>query len=250
MSPTYSGYLRLPLLLDQQHPETSPAVHDEALFITVHQAYELWFKQILYELTDARDRLLDGDAHEPRSRLERCLTIGRLLIAQFDVLDTMSPQGFAKFRRVLGTGSGRQSAQFWEIAYLSGAKDPEHLDRPWHTAEERARLRRRFEEPSVWDGFLTVLGRAGFDVATQQRRSAAYLRIARDLRRHEALWLLAEALVAYDQAWALWQERHLLTVQRQIGGKRGTGRSAGAAYLKTHHNTWFFPELWELRTLL
>ena len=246
--PVYGAYLQLPSLLDRQQPHAD--VHDELMFITVHQVFELWFKQLLFELGDARDLMLAGESYLPRKRLERAVVIQRALLAQFDVLDTMEPQDFALFREALGTGNGGQSAQFWEIALLSGSQDPSYLDRPWYTTEERARLRQRYEEPSLWEGFLTLLTNAGFDVATKACRAATCRELAERTDRHRQLWDLAEALIAHDQAWASWQSRHLLSVQRQIGRKRGTGGTAGASHLKAHLDQRFYPELWELRAML
>jgi tryptophan 2,3-dioxygenase len=248
---TYGAYLRLGDLLDQQVAESSPPEHDELLFITIHQVYELWFKLLLAELTDARDRMVAGESYLPRVRLERCHTIERVLVAQVDVIDTMTPQDFVAFRTNLAPASGFQSAQFREIEFLSGLKDPGFLDRFRGLSEvERARLHRRLAEPSVWDGFLAVLAKAGFAVATKEQRMSAYREIARDRERYGPLWDLAEALVAHDQAWALWRLRHVLMAERQIGTKPGTGGSAGGAYLRSRVELRFYPELWELRSLL
>ncbi|MGW3995039.1 tryptophan 2,3-dioxygenase family protein [Amycolatopsis sp. NPDC004772] len=245
--PGYGDYLRLPALLALQRPQAGPQARDELLFVVVHQAFELWFKQLLFELEDARDLMLTGDGHVPRRRLERAVAVQRMLLGQFDVLDTMAPQDFQLFRGALGTGNGGQSAQFREIALLSGARDEGVFDRPWYSAAERARLHRRAAEPTLWDGYLAVLEKAGFPVATEEERFEAYARIAAD---RDALWDLAEALVAHDQAWAAWQGRHLLTVQRQIGRRRGTGGTAGAAHLASRRDVRFYPELWELRARL
>jgi len=248
---TYTDYLRLADLLAQQVPESSPARHDELLFITIHQVYELWFKLLLAELTDARDRMLDGEAYLPRVRLERCHAVERVLIGQVDVIDTMTPQDFLAFRTKLAPASGFQSAQFREIEFLSGLKDPQFLSRFRGLGEtERERLHRRLAEPSLWDGFLAVLGRAGFAVETAEQRFTAYRQIAVDRERYGPLWDLAEALVAHDQSFSLWRARHVLMAERQIGTKPGTGGSAGGAYLRSRVETRFYPELWELRSRL
>jgi tryptophan 2,3-dioxygenase len=248
---TYGSYLRLPELLDQQRPQTSPAAHDELLFITVHQAYELWFKLVLHELTDARDRLLAGETYLPRVRLDRTRAIGRLAVAQVDVIDTMTPQDFLTFRTVLSPASGFQSVQFREVEFLSGLKDPGYLRRfRGLTDDQRADLQRRLDEPSLWDGFLRVLRAAGFGTDTADERFAAYTTIARDRTRFGPLWDLAEALVEHDQVWSLWRARHVLMVERQIGTKTGTGGSSGSDYLHTRVGLRFYPELWELRSRL
>jgi tryptophan 2,3-dioxygenase len=248
---TYGSYLRLADLLDQQVPESDPPAHDELLFITIHQAYELWFKLLLFELTDARDRMLAGETYLPRVRLERCHAIERVLVHQVDVIDTMTPQDFLEFRNKLAPASGFQSVQFREIEFLSGMKDPGYVNRfRGLTEEERERLRRRLAEPSLWDGFLAVLAAAGFDVSSEDARFAAYQSIAHDRARYGALWDLAEALVGHDQAWSLWRARHVLMAERQIGTKPGTGGSAGGAYLRSRVDLRFYPELWELRSRL
>ena len=248
---TYGGYLRLADLLNQQAPESVPLAHDELLFITIHQSYELWFKLLLFELTDARDRMVRGESYLPRVRLERCQVIERVLVGQVDVIDTMTPQDFLEFRNKLAPASGFQSVQFREIEFLSGLKDRAYLDRfRGLSADERERLTRRLDEPSLWDGFLATLAHAGFDVSTSDSRFAAYARVAHDRERHGGLWDLAEALIGHDQAWSLWRARHVLMAERQIGTKPGTGGSAGGTYLRSRIDTRFYPELWELRSRL
>lgn len=225
MTPTYSDYLRLPELLGQCHPRSTE--HDELLFITVHQACELWFRQILAELTAARDGLLAGDSYAPRSHLRRCCRIERVLASHFDVLDTMAPTDFLRFRDALGRASGQQSAQYHQIERLSA---------------------RSTTEPTVWDGFLAVLDKSGFLVETRDDRFTAYREIATNRPDHEALWELAEALVDHDQAWSLFRHRHAHTVERQIGHKPGTAGTRGAQDLTDRAH--LYPELWELRTTL
>jgi tryptophan 2,3-dioxygenase len=248
---TYGEYLQLGGLLEAQSPESDPPAHDELLFITIHQVYELWFKLLLHELTDARDRMLAGETYLPRLRLERCISIERVLVGQVDVIDTMTPQEFLAFRNKLAPASGFQSSQFREIEFLSGLKDEGFLRRFRGLSEvERARLGRRLTEPSLWDAFLATVRRAGFETKTIEDRFSAYLRIARDREQFGPLWDLAEALVAHDQAWSLWRARHVLMAERQIGTKRGTGGSAGGAYLRSRIELRFYPELWELRSLL
>ena len=245
---TYGTYLRLPELLEQQLPESDPPAHDELLFITIHQVYELWFKLLLAELTDARDRMMNGEAYLPRVRLERCLAIERVLINQVDVIDTMTPQDFLAFRNKLAPASGFQSAQFREIEFLSGLKDPGYINRfRGLTDEERAALKLRVDEPSLWDGYLETLRRAGFEVDAPEARIQSLGTIAHDRARYGQLWDLAEALVDHDQAWSLWRARHVLMAERQIGTKPGTGGSAGGAYLRSRVELRFYPELWELR---
>jgi tryptophan 2,3-dioxygenase len=248
---TYGEYLRLTQLLDQQRPQSGERAHDELLFITIHQVYELWFKLLLFELTDARDRMLAGETYLPLVRLQRCHTIERVLIGQVDVIDTMTPQDFLEFRTSLAPASGFQSVQFREIEFVSGLKDPSFVDRFRSlSSAERTRLEERLSQPSLWDGYLALLARAGFPVDTPKQRVGAYSTIAHDLSRYQELWDLSEALMNHDQSWALWRARHVLMAERQIGMKAGTGGSSGGAYLRTRLDLRFYPELWELRSRL
>ena len=248
---TYGSYLRVPELLSQQMPAAEPPAHDELLFITIHQVYELWFQLLLGELTDARDRMLAGESYTPRIRLERCHVIERVLVGQVDVIDTMTPQDFLTFRTRLAPASGFQSAQFREIEFLSGLKDAGFLVRFRGLSDaERERLRRRLDEPSLWDAYVVLLAKAGFATASEAEVLAALREIAHDRERHGPLWDLAEGLLGHDQAWALWRARHVLMAERQIGTKRGTGGSAGGAYLRSRVEHRFYPLLWELRGAL
>ncbi|ADD41558.1 tryptophan 2,3-dioxygenase [Stackebrandtia nassauensis] len=248
---TYGSYLRIPELLAQQHPASNPEAHDELLFITIHQVYELWFKLLLHELDDARDRMLDGESYRPRVRLDRCHTILKVLIEQVDVIDTMTPQDFLEFRNRLAPASGFQSVQFRELEFLSGLKDPGYLERFRGLSEDESqRLRRRLTEPSLWDGYLAAVRHAGFATETRDERVAALREIAADRQSYGQLWDLAESLVDHDQALSLWRARHVLMAERQIGTKPGTGGSAGGTYLRSRVELRCFPELWELRSLM
>jgi len=252
---SYGSYLRVPELLDQQRPQSGlegrPAAHDELLFITIHQVYELWFKLLLHELGDARDGMLAGDDHLPRLRLQRAHVVERVLLEQVDVLETMTPQDFLAFRELLAPASGFQSVQFREIEFLSGAKEPAYLNRLSHASEaERDRLRARLAEPTLWDGYLALLAAVGFDTGTVETRRAALLEISRQSQRYGSLWDLSEALIEHDAIWARWRSRHVLMVERQIGTKSGTGGSSGGPYLRQRIGLRFYPELWELRSYL
>lgn len=248
---TYGSYLRIPQLLDQQRPASQPAAHDELLFITIHQAYELWFKLLLHELDDACERMLVGETYLPRMRLDRGRSIMRVLVSQVDIIDTMTPQDFLAFRNRLAPASGFQSVQFRELEFLSGLKDPKYLSSfRGLTGDEEERLRRRLDAPSLWDGYLAAVRHAGFDTDSHTDRMAAFRRIARDRAEFGPLWDLAEALVDHDQSLSLWRARHVLMAERQIGTKRGTGGSAGGAYLRSRVQLRCYPELWELRSEL
>jgi tryptophan 2,3-dioxygenase len=235
----YGSYLQVPELLSLQRAMTE--AHDELLFIVVHQAYELWFKVLLHELESARDAMLAGDGFPARHYLERVKVIEHLLIEQIDVLETMSPQDFLAFRSELAPASGFQSVQFREIEFLSGLKNPAYLKRLEADNDERSRLERRLAEPTLWDGFTAMREKAG---------SPSLVEIIRNRQDHPDLFDLAEALLDHDEAFALWRSRHVMMVERQIGGKTGTGGSTGAQYLRSTLDKRFFLELWEVRSEL
>jgi len=248
---SYSTYLHIPELLSQQVLRSDPPAHDELLFITVHQVYELWFKQMLHELTAARDAMLAGDAYLPRHALTRVHVIERVLIEQIAVLETMTPQDFLAFRSLLAPASGFQSVQFRELEFLSGAGDPTYVDRLAQASDdERARLARRLDEPSLWDAFVTLLASRGLAVGSEEARRESLLTVARDRTAYSELWDLAEALLNHDALSSQWRSRHVDMVERQIGTKSGTGGSSGAPYLRGRLAVRYFPELWELRSHL
>jgi tryptophan 2,3-dioxygenase len=153
----------------------------------------------------------------------------------------MSPQDFLAFRSDLAPASGFQSVQFRELEFLSGLKNPNYLKRLDADAEERARLERRLAEPTLWDAFLALVERNGSPSLTE---------IIRNRADQPELFDLAEALLDHDEAFALWRSRHVLMVERQIGGKTGTGGSTGAQYLRGTLGKRFFPALWEVRSEL
>jgi tryptophan 2,3-dioxygenase len=215
--------------------------HDELLFIVAHQVYELWFKVILFELEAARDRIDADDIFFARHYLHRVHVIERLLIEQIEVLETMSPQDFLAFRSELAPASGFQSVQFREVEFLSGLKDRKYLQRLEASPEEIKRLRKRLDDPSVDDAFQALLGRRG---------SPPLLDVFRDRQRYGDLFDLCEALLDHDESFASWRARHVLMVERQIGGKTGTGGSSGAQYLRTTLGKRFYPELWDVRSNL
>ncbi len=248
---SYGSYLRVPELLAQQVPASDPPAHDELLFITIHQVYELWFKLLLHELGSARDAMLAGDTYLPRMRLSRAHVVERLLVDQIDVIETMTPQDFLAFRTLLAPASGFQSVQFREIEFLSGAKDDAYVERLRDaTPTEQDRLRRRLDEPTLWDGFVALLAAAGFEVGSEPAQIDALVAISRDRAAHGALWDVAEGLVEHDEQWAQWRARHVLMVERMIGRKSGTGGSTGAPYLSARLGLRFYPLLWELRSRL
>jgi tryptophan 2,3-dioxygenase len=245
---TYGGYLRLDQLLAQQVPQASPPAHDELLFITVHQVYELWFQQLLYELETVRDAMMAGETWRARHLFRRVHAIERLLISQVDILETMTPQDFLEFRANLAPASGFQSAQYRELEFLSGSKDHAFLARfRGISAAQRARLERRLAEPSLWDAYLHLLVSRGLPAGTDQQILESLRVVAGDRAAHDDLWQLAEGLLTHDELAGLWRARHVVMVERQIGTKSGTGGSTGAPYLRKRVPLRYFPLLWELR---
>jgi tryptophan 2,3-dioxygenase len=255
---TYGSYLRLPQLLDSQHLESDPPAHDELLFITIHQVYELWFKQLLHEAESARDAMLGtGSTHRAeqlwwaRHLLTRMHVIERLLVQQIDVLETMTPQDFLEFRQRLAPASGFQSVQFRELEFLSGSKDPKYLARfKGITEAEEERLRSRLDEPTLWDGFVRVLERADLDASSEEAVTASLRAVAHDRPAYAEIWALAEALLQHDELAANWRARHVVMVERMIGSKTGTGGSTGAQYLRSRLDLRYYPLLWDLRSAL
>ena len=249
---SYGSYLKVPELLDLQELLSDPPAHDELLFIVVHQAYELWFKEMLFELESVRERLRRGDTRGARHLLARVNAIEGVMIEHIGVLETMSPQEFLEFRHNLAPASGFQSVQFREIEFLSGLKDARYLERLQLSDEEAERLRRRLDEPTIWDAFCRLLEAAGLPMPEDdpERRGQSLLEMARDRDRWGEEFYVSEGLLEHDERFALWRYHHVLMVERQIGTKSGTGGSAGAPYLRTTLGKRFYPELWDLRSNL
>jgi tryptophan 2,3-dioxygenase len=246
---TYGGYLAVPELLSTQRLRSDPPVHDELLFIVVHQAYELWFKQLLFELESIRDRMIAGDAERARHYLTRVAAIERVLVEHIEVLETMTPQDFLEFRSLLTPASGFQSVQFREVEFVSGLKDRRYIREVAAMPEELGRLARRLDEPTVWDGFVALLESRGLPMpeADETARMSSLLRMARE-PEHAALFAVSEGLLDHDEAFARWRALHVLMVEREIGAKPGTGGSAGVEYLRSTLDKRFFPDLWGLRS--
>jgi tryptophan 2,3-dioxygenase len=244
--------LKVPQLLALQRPQSTPAAHDELLFIVVHQAYELWFKQLLHELGASVEEMISGAPARARHLLERVHAIERVLIEQVAVLESMSPQDFLEFRTNLAPASGFQSVQFREIEFVSGLKERGYLDRLELSAEERDRLELRLASPTLWDGYCALLSGRGLPMPDDDEfaRRQSLLRVTRERDEFSAEFYLSEALLTHDELFAIWRQRHVLMVERQIGTKTGTGGTTGAAYLRTTLDKRFYPELWELRSYL
>jgi tryptophan 2,3-dioxygenase len=245
---TYADYLKLDQLLSAQQPLSG--LHDEMLFIVIHQTKELWMKEMLHELRLAVSLVGEDRFAEGYKAMARVGRIQAVMTLSWDVLSTLTPVDYMKFRHVLGTSSGFQSAQFREIEYRLGLKEPAFVDHYPEGSEDRARLEVALEEPSLRDAAIAALERAGFDTGDRsvEALAAAWLEVYRDAERWFELYELAEKLVDIDDALAAWRHKHVLTVERIIGNKRGTGGSAGASYLRSTLDKRVFPELWSLRT--
>ncbi len=251
---TYGSYLKIAELTRLQHLLSDPVQHDELLFIVVHQVYELWFKQLLHEVDAVKEGLAADEPLGAQRLLRRCTEIQRVLIQQLRVLETMTPNDFLTFRDHLMPASGFQSAQFRSLEFVSGARDLRHLAHYAEGGSERAELERRAGQPTLNDVFYALLRRRGFVLPEgedqREQRVRELLRIYQRPDDHYDLFLLAEAMVEYDEFFALWRLNHIMMVERMIGSKPGTGGSEGVAYLRRTTDGKFFPELWELRSFL
>lgn len=247
---TYANYLALDQLLGAQKPLSD--LHDEMLFIVIHQTKELWLKQMLHEV-DLAIELVDKDQYAPAYKaMARLGRIQSVMTLSWDVLSTLTPVDYMKFRHVLGTSSGFQSAQFRELEFKLGIKNPAFLEYHKDVPEAHARLKAALEGQSLREASHAALQRAGFDLGdgSDEAISAAWLQVYRDADRWFDLYQLAEKLVDIDDALSMWRFKHVLTVERIIGNKPGTGGSAGAPYLRATLEKRAFPELWSLRTAL
>ena len=247
---TYADYLKLDQLLSAQQPLSE--LHDEMLFVIIHQTKELWMKQLLHELKLAIPLVEEGRIAEAYKAMARISRIQAVMTLSWDVLSTLTPVDYLKFRNVLGTSSGFQSAQFREIEFRLGLKEPSFVNHYDEGSADRERLERALSEPSLRDASVGALERAGFDVGDRSVESLgqAWLKVYRDADRWFELYELAEKLVDIDDALAAWRHKHVLTVERIIGNRPGTGGSAGAPYLRATLEKRVFPELWALRTEL
>ena len=243
---TYADYLKLPDLLSAQAPLSG--LHDEMLFIVIHQTKELWLKQMLHEVALATSLVRANRFAEAYKALSRVSRIQAVMTMSWDVLATMTPVDYSAFRHVLGTSSGFQSAQFRELEYRLGIKDPKFLQYQEGGEAGQVRLRAALDDPSLWDEANAALARAGFAIDGPDSIRASWLAVYRDSETHFDLYQLAEKLVDIDDALAGWRHKHVLTVERIIGGKTGTGGSAGVAYLASTLAKRAFPILWSIRT--
>lgn len=260
-SPTYSSYLHLEGLLAQQHPLTD--CHDEPLFIIIHQASELWMKLCLHELTAARALIVSGDVRPAFKMFARIAGIQKQLTQSWDVLSTLTPSDYLRFRGELGTSSGFQSLQYRLIEFMLGNKNASHVERFRDDAVSHDRLAAALVAPSLYDETLRLLKRRGLplsDTSVERDFSlpyqaapdveAAWLTIYREPERYWDLYELAEKLVDLEDRFQTWRYAHLRTVERIIGRKPGTGGTPGVPYLAKVIDQRFFPELFSVRTAI
>src|SRR5712664_1516050 len=260
MALTYSQYLKLDELLSLQRPLSAGPEHDETLFIIIHQVYELWFKELLHEIDHVMQLLEADEPHRSQHTLKRILTILKVMVAQLDILETMTPLEFLSFRDRLDAASGFQSDQFRQIEFLLGVKSEQVIRRFPDGSRARAALERRYGAPTIWDAFTRYLSREHYDVPQSHlardviapvEPSPEIQRILIDVyRRDPKNAELCERLVDLDEGLQEWRYRHVKMVERTIGSKRGTGGSTGAAYLRETVGRPLFPDLWEIRSQL
>jgi tryptophan 2,3-dioxygenase len=258
---SYGSYLKVPDLIGLQQLVSEPGHHDELLFIIVHQTYELWFKQMLHEVDTIAEMMVSGKVLAASRLVNRCVEIQKVLVRQVAVLETMTPMDFLAFRDKLQPASGFQSAQFREFEYALGIRDRGYLRNYADDEESTTRLERRLASPPLPEAFYGLLRDRGFDAPAigddadaeaveelRARRVGALTSLYESFESHYDLFLLAEALIELDEQVLLWRQRHIMMVERVIGGRRGTGGSSGAGYLKTTLEKRAFPELWDVRT--
>ena len=257
----YSDYLQLEKLVGCQHPLSHE--HDEMLFIVQHQVSELWMKLIIHELRAAMEFVRQDELEPAFKIIARIKQIIRQLFEQWGVLETLTPSEYVKFRHVLGPASGMQSVQYRTIEFLLGNKDAKMI-RPFaHKPDAHRQIKADLESPSLYDEFIMYLGRKGFHIPEQyaQRDFSLMHRVNEELTKiffdvysdpgkYWSEYEMAEKLVDVDAQIAQWRFRHMKTVERVIGMKRGTGGTAGVDWLQKVIFVRLFPELWDVRTLL
>ena len=265
---TYTTYLKVDELLQLQQPLSDGPEHDELLFITIHQVYELWFKQILHEIAALQKSLEAGNTHRSLSLLGRVRTIMKTCVSQLDILETMTPLQFNSFRARLSSASGFQSAQFRELEAVLGRRDQagedaekssgmgmaEHLI-PGSAA--RGRVEAAMSRPSLWHSALVYFNSRkalpasamGHDVTTAWKPDEDLQHVLIDLHKNDPeSSMIGEAMVDLDEGLQEWRYRHVKMVERTIGRKIGTGGSSGAGYLASTLFNPVFPDLWAIRS--
>ncbi|MEO8804414.1 MAG: tryptophan 2,3-dioxygenase family protein [Rudaea sp.] len=258
---SYGGYLQLDLLLSAQKPLSNPPHHDEMLFIIQHQTSELWLKLIVHELRAAVTHLQRDEVNACLKILARVKQIQRQLFEQWGVLETLTPTEYVQFRDVLGPASGFQSLQYRLVEFLLGNKNAHMVNVFAHAPEQQQVLRDALEAPSLYDEFLCHLARGGHEIPAEcldrdwtqahQRNPGLIPALRKIYENADEFWAdyhLCEQLVDVEESFQLWRFRHMKTVERIIGHKRGTGGSSGVSFLKQALELTFFPELLDVRT--
>ena len=258
-SMSYGDYLHLDEILNAQHP-LSPA-HDEMLFIVQHQTSELWMKLMLHELRAATACIASEQLPDAFKMLARVSRIMEQLVGAWTVLSTMTPPEYTAMRPYLASSSGFQSAQYRCIEFALGNKNPAMLKPHAHRPDLLAQVEAAWRSPSLYDESLRLLARHGLDVPADRLErdwtqpyeasdgvEAAWLQVYREPHRHWDLYQLGEKLTDIEDAFRLWRFRHVTTVERVIGFKRGTGGTGGVSYLRKMLDVVLFPEIWKLRT--
>lgn len=258
---SYGDYLNLDKLLSAQTLRSD--AHDEMLFVIIHHVQELWLKLIAHELEAAMASIRSGELSQAFKSLARVTRIQEQLLSAWDVLSTMTPADYLTFRDTLGQASGFQSYQYRLVEFMLGAKDEKMLLAHRHNAQIHATLKSALDNPGIYDEAIALLARRGFNVpesllarnfSTPHQFNAElrdiWLSIYGNADEFFDLYQLAEDLVDVEDWFQQWRFRHMKTVERIIGHKRGTGGSSGVGFLKTALERSFFPELWDLRTRL
>lgn len=257
----YGDYLGLEKILGAQHPRS--AHHDEMLFIVIHQATELWMKLTLHEMSAAMTCIAADNLAPASKMLARVTRIQSQLIQSWDVLSTLTPADYMAFRDVLGHASGFQSHQYRLLEFLLGNKNPAMLKPHAHDKKTHDLLTHALDSPCLYDLVIALLDKRKFDIDAEcldrdwsARYTAngsvlaAWTQIYADTETYWDLYQLAEDLIDLEDWFQQWRFRHLTTVERIIGNKRGTGGTSGVDYLKRALDGRFFPELWQVRTSL
>lgn len=260
---SYGGYLQLDTLLSAQRPLSNPQHHDELLFIVQHQVAELWMKLVIHELRAAITHLQADELAPTQKILARVKQVQRQLFEQWGVLETLTPNEYLEFRHVLGPASGFQSLQYRLIEFLLGNKNADMVAVFAHDPDAQANLVHTLESPSLYDEFLRYLHRRGHAIpadrvqrdwsvphARDERLIPVFQAIYEDIDSNWEAYALCEQLLDIEQSFQLWRFRHMKTVERIIGFRRGTGGSSGVGFLKQALELTFFPELLDVRTVL
>ncbi|MGO1507606.1 MAG: tryptophan 2,3-dioxygenase [Microbacterium sp.] len=258
---TYGSYLGLDQLLNAQHPVSTPQHHDEMLFIIQHQTTELWLKQLIHELSSARELLVSDDLREALKRVARVKRIQDVMTQQWSVLATLTPTEYAQFRGALGNSSGFQSVQYRAVEFALGNKNERMLQVFSNHPANLAMLTAEFERPTLYDEFLRYASRRGIPIPTEildrdvrepyrphPSLVPAIREIYEDPHTHWDLYEGCEDFVDLEDNFQFWRFRHLKTVTRTIGMKPGTGGSSGVGFLQRALELTFFPELYTVRT--